>query len=194
MDDDDMMALEPHLTKIFQERKKTTSKKKENQNARETMINFKNRVLDLLLIYVRKESASPLALELILPVLRLVRTSSSKQLAEKSFALLREYFDTATKRGLPVPPSQSEETLWEMLQTIHDEVKLGGSKLHGNACSKASLFVVKVLVSVDRGNRGRATDVYKGSEREWNCDPGSLVQPGFFQEWLGWCVSTRKQK
>ncbi|KAF2495104.1 hypothetical protein BU16DRAFT_486325 [Lophium mytilinum] len=191
MDDEEMMALEPHLTKIFQERKKTTSKKKENKNARETMLNFKNRVLDLLSIYVKKQHENPLALELILPVLRLVRTSTSKQLSEKSFGLLREYFD-ACKKGLPKPEGQ--ELLWEILKTVHEEVKIDGSKLHGNACSKSSLFVVKVLVAMDRKNRGKATDVYKESEREWNLDPGSKVQSGFFSEWLNWCIQTRRQK
>ncbi|KAF2808043.1 uncharacterized protein BDZ99DRAFT_536019 [Mytilinidion resinicola] len=191
MDDEEMMALEPHLTKIFQERKKTTSKKKENKNARETMLNFKNRVLDLLLIYVKKQHQNPLALGLILPVLRLVRMSTSKQLSEKSFNLLKEYFE-ACKKGLPKPEAQ--EQLWEILKTVHEEVKIDGSKLHGNACSKSSLFVVKVLVAMDRENRGKATDVYKESEREWNLDPSSKVQSGFFSEWLNWCIQTRRQK
>ncbi|KAK5240618.1 DNA-directed DNA polymerase, partial [Cryomyces antarcticus] len=67
MDDEEMMALEPHLTKIFEERKKLPNKKKEGRDAKETVINFKNRVLDLLAIYVKQQHANPLALNLILP-------------------------------------------------------------------------------------------------------------------------------
>ena len=192
MDDEQMMALEPHLTKIFQERKKTTSKKREKKDARENVINFKNRVLDLLLIYVKKQHANALALQLILPLLRLVRISTSKQIAEKSFNLLKEYFDACKGKELPVPDEGGE--IWEILDEIHAEAKLDGSKLHGNACSRSSLFVVKVLVALDENNYGRAVDVYSESQKQWYLDTKSKTQPALFTEWINWSINTRKQK
>ncbi|KAI7038676.1 hypothetical protein KC352_g46770, partial [Hortaea werneckii] len=68
MDDEQMMALEPHLTNIFKERKKDASKKQEGKDAKENIINFKNRVLDLLNIYVKGQYGQTLALDLILPL------------------------------------------------------------------------------------------------------------------------------
>ena len=192
MDDEQMMALEPHLTKIFQERKKTTSKKREKKDARENVINFKNRVLDLLLIYVKKQHANALALQLILPLLRLVRISTSKQIAEKSFSLLKEYFDACKGKELPVPDEGGE--IWEILDEIHAEARLDGSKLHGNACSRSSLFVVKVLVALDENNYGRAVDVYSKSQKQWFLDTKSKTQPALFTEWINWSINTRKQK
>jgi len=192
MDDEQMMALEPHLTKIFQERKKTTSKKREKKDARENVINFKNRVLDLLLIYVKKQHANALALQLILPLLRLVRISTSKQIAEKSFSLLKEYFDACKGKELPVPDEGEE--IWEILDEIHAEAKLDASKLHGNACSRSSLFVVKVLVALDENNYGRAVDVYSESQKQWYLDTKSKTQPALFTEWINWSINTRKQK
>lgn len=192
MDDEQMMALEPHLTKIFQERKKTTSKKREKKDARENVINFKNRVLDLLLIYVKKQQANALALQLILPLLRLVRISTSKQIAEKSFSLLKEYFDACKGKELPVPDEGGE--IWEILDEIHAEARLDGSKLHGNACSRSSLFVVKVLVALDVNNYGRAVDVYSESQKQWFLDTKSKTQPALFTEWINWSINTRKQK
>jgi len=192
MDDEQMMPLEPHLTKIFQERKKTTSKKREKRDARENVINFKNRVLDLLLIYIKKQHANALALQLILPLLRLVRISTSKQIAEKSFNLLKEYFDACKGKELPVPDEGGEA--WEILGEIHAEAKLDGSKLHGNACSRSSLFVVKVLVALDENNYGRAVDVYSESQKQWYLDTKSKPQPALFTEWINWSINTRKQK
>ena len=192
MDDEQMMALEPHLTKIFQERKKTTSKKREKKDARENVINFKNRVLDLLLIYVKKQHANALALQLILPLLRLVRISTSKQIAEKSFSLLKEYFDACKGKELPVPDEGGE--IWEILDEIHAEARLDGSKLHGNACSRSSIFVVKVLVALDKTNYGRAVDVYSESQKQWFLDTKSKTQPALFTEWINWSINTRKQK
>jgi len=191
MDDEQMMALEPHLTKIFQERKKTTSKKREKKDARENVINFKNRVLDLLLIYVKKQHANALALQLILPLLRLVRISTSKQIAEKSFSLLKEYFDACRGKELPVPDGGE---IWEILDEIHAEAKLDASKLHGYACSRSSLFVVKVLVALDENNYGRAVDVYSESQKQWYLDTKSKTQPALFTEWINWSINTRKQK
>lgn len=192
MDDEQMMALEPHLTKIFQERKKTTSKKREKKDARENVINFKNRVLDLLLIYVKKQHANALALQLILPLLRLVRISTSKQIAEKSFSLLKEYFDACKGKELPVPGEGGE--IWEILDEIHAEAKLDTSKLHGNACSRSSLFVVKVLVALDENNYGRAVDVYSESQKQWYLDTKSKTQPTLFTEWINWSINTRKKQ
>ncbi|OCL14037.1 hypothetical protein AOQ84DRAFT_429109 [Glonium stellatum] len=192
MDDGQMMALEPHLTKIFQERKKTTSKKREKKDARENVINFKNRVLDLLLIYAKKQHANALTLQLILPILRLIRVSTSKQISEKSFNLLKEYFDTCKGKELPIP--DEEEKIWVMLEQIHAEARLDGSKLHGNACSRSSLFVVKVLVALNEDNYGRAVDVYSETQKQWYQDAKSKIQPALFTEWINWSINTRKQK
>ncbi|KAI7044259.1 hypothetical protein KC352_g46365, partial [Hortaea werneckii] len=107
MDDEQMMALEPHLTNIFKERKKDASKKQEGKDAKENIINFKNRVLDLLNIYVKGQYGQTLALDLILPLTILVRTTTSKPTSEKAFAVLKQYFDSCSKhKTLPQPQDQ----------------------------------------------------------------------------------------
>ncbi|OCK79185.1 hypothetical protein K432DRAFT_300397 [Lepidopterella palustris CBS 459.81] len=192
MDDEEMMALEPHLARIFRERRNITSKKKEKKDARQAVINFKNRVLDLLLIYVKKQHANPLALQLILPLLRLVGNSTSKQVAEKSFGLLKEYFDACKGKELPRPDEGKE--LLETLKKIHLQAKTNGSKMHGNACSRSSIFIVKILVALDESNYERAVDVYSESQKQWYRNANSQVQPALFTEWINWSVNTRKSK
>ncbi|KAB8346321.1 hypothetical protein FH972_023365 [Carpinus fangiana] len=164
MDDEQMMALEPHLAAIFRERaaaaskdNKPTQKKADHRSAKENITAFKNRVLDLLLIYVRRCSDQLLAVELVLPVLRLIRTTKSKQVAEKAQGLLRVYFETAKKKGWgldsQVPRTDLSEAardeflgLEKRLTDVHAEALLFGSRAHASACSSASLFFARAVL------------------------------------------------
>ncbi|KAF2204935.1 hypothetical protein GQ43DRAFT_453433 [Delitschia confertaspora ATCC 74209] len=191
MDDEQMMALDPHLVKIFQERAKVTSKKKEREGAKQTVVQFKSRVLDLLAIFVEKQQSSPLALEIVVPLIQRVRPSTNKQIADKSYKILKSYFG-GKKAALPVP--EEENTVWQMLQDIHEEAKLGGgSTLHANACSSASVYTAKVLVSLNKKNYVKVVDVYAESQKEWFMDKKSAVQPSLFTEFQNWSTQTRKQ-
>ncbi|KAK5725588.1 DNA-directed DNA polymerase [Elasticomyces elasticus] len=191
MDDEQMMALEPHLTNIFKERNKLASKKQDNKDAKENIINFKNRVLDLLAIYVKSQYENVIALDIILPLTSLVRTTSSKATAEKAFAVLKQYFEACNKnKSLPQP--EDVGACFEVLEAIHEEIKLGGSKLHANACSRASLFMAKVLVAMDVKNYKKIAKSYASLQREWYLDSNSKVQGSVFTEWTSWSLATRK--
>ncbi|KAF2088415.1 hypothetical protein K490DRAFT_39843 [Saccharata proteae CBS 121410] len=190
MDDEEMMALEPHLTKIFQERKKNAGKKRENKDAKETMINFKNRVLDLLLIYVKHQHANTMAMDLILPLLRLIRRTTSKQLAEKSFNLLKQYVDTS-KKSLPKP--EADAAVLEVLKCVHDEAKADSSKLHASASSRSSLFLAKVVTTHDPERFDQVIDLYGETQKQWHGDPKCKTHPSFFTEWTNWLIGTKKQ-
>ncbi|OJD36988.1 dna polymerase v [Diplodia corticola] len=199
MDDDDMMALEPALVKIFKQRREAAnkSKKKDNKDAKATMVNFKNRVLDLLLIYVKQQHANPLAMDTIMPLLRLIRETNTKQLAEKASNLLKQYSDAA-KKGMPVLGDGETDSAWQLLSDIHTEVAKDASKLHAGACSRASLFVAKALVSKDEKdkveNYGKVADLYARTQKNWYADPKSQLHPSFFNEWINWSVATRQNK
>lgn len=191
MDDEQMMALEGHLTTIFKERKKTTSKKQDNKDAKQNIVNFKNRVLDLLAIYVKTQYSSILSLDLLLPLCILVRETSSKPTAEKAFAVLKQCFEACNKhKSLPAPGDV--EACFTLLQEVHQEMKKGGSKLHANACSRASLFLSKVLVTLDPALYGRVVGLYAGLQAEWWGDAGSKVHGSVFTEFNSWSIGTRR--
>ncbi|KAF2101864.1 hypothetical protein NA57DRAFT_33871 [Rhizodiscina lignyota] len=190
MDDDQMMALEPALAKIFKERRDATSKKQDRKEAKERMINFKNRALDLVAIYTKKEHANPLALGLILPLLDLIGSSSSQQLAEKAFKILKTYFDSCKGKDLPVPTDM--EAAWALLEGIHDSAGRYPAKMYGSACSRASLFVAKVLVALDEDNYDRVADIYGNTQKQWHRSKDSKVQTAMFIEWISWSSNTRR--
>ena len=87
MDDEQMFQLEPQLTEMFKQRlaqKPSDSKskrraggvkKQEQATARQAVLEFKNRVLDLFEEYLTKHPGLPLTLRASIPLLELVRTT-----------------------------------------------------------------------------------------------------------------------
>lgn len=188
MDDDEMMALEPSLTKIFQQRKEASgsSKTREKKDAKQNMLNFKNRVLDLLLIYIKQQHDNRLGLELILPLLQLMRTTTSKQISEKTFGLLKRYFDTSKAKGMPKHVDLVEVS--SKMVTVHTEALKFASKMHAAACSRASLFLARVLLDAEEANLDAIIDLY--SETQKRCMAGrSKLTSSFWTEWINWSFS-----
>jgi DNA polymerase phi len=193
MDDEQMMALDPHLTKIFQERSKISSKKQQREDAKQTVVQFKSRVLDLLSIFMEKEYSSPLTLEVLLLLLRRIRASANKQLADKSYKILKTYTDSRAHHKAPLPKPTDLDSVWETLSTIHEEAILGGgSAVHATACSNASLHVVKTLVGLDKQHYSKIVDVYAESQKKWFMDTKSALQPTLFAQFQNWSVSARQ--
>lgn len=198
MNDDEMEEIDAQLANVFRARRAVVSQHKDKKDARENMLNFKNRVLDLLEIFVKKCHASPLALDIILPLLRLTRRSTVKQIANKAAAVLREYTKLCKGASVPDIPSQDGEgetlqSVWELLRAVHKEAGHSGPPAHASACSQASLLVVKVLVKADKGNVGGVVDVYGETRKEQLGSTRCHVQPSFFTDWNNWCVSASKQ-
>ncbi|KAH8427801.1 DNA-directed DNA polymerase POL5 [Aspergillus melleus] len=191
MNDDEMEQVDDALVKVFKARRDALGQKKDKKDARENMVNFKNRVLDLLEIYVKKCHSSILALDLILPLLRLTRRSTVKQVSNKANAVLREY--TKLCKGSSLPAIEETEPVWELLKSIHTEATRSGPPAHASGCSQASLLVVKVLVAQDKEAVAGVVDVYAATRKQQLLSKKCHVQPSLFTDWNNWCVSASKQ-
>lgn len=195
MDDDQMMALDPHLSNIFRQRSKSTSSKQQRKDAKQNVVQFKSKVLDLLAIYMEKQYSNALTLSILIPVLRRTRAQANEQTADKAAKLLKTFFNTRTKHKAPLPRPDNVEAVWEVLKGIHEEAKLGsGAKIHAGVCSAASLYVVKVLVGLDKGNYSRVVDVYAETQKQWFMDKKFPLQPVLFSQFQNWSQETRKQQ
>ncbi|RDW93732.1 DNA-directed DNA polymerase POL5 [Aspergillus mulundensis] len=191
MGDDEMEEIDTALVKVFKARRDALSKKNDKKDAKETMVNFKNRVLDLLEIYVKNKQchSSLLALDLILPLLRLTRRSSVKQISNKANSVLREYTKLCKGASLPALESDDVEAVWELLKAIHAEAMHSGPPAHASGCSQASLLVVKVLTAHDKNAVNGVVDVYAETRKAQLLSSKCHVQPSFFTDWNNWCVS-----
>ncbi|KAL2257198.1 hypothetical protein VTK26DRAFT_521 [Humicola hyalothermophila] len=213
MTDSEMMAVDEKLAEIFKQRSKLTNKKKEKKDAKETVINFKHRVLDLLAIFVKKEAAAgnPLVFDVLLPLLHLVRTTTTKALANKACETISNFSkslkkarstlisaatttsdDTADKTA----PTLDQEALLELLRELHEEASKDPSHAFARAVSTASLAVASVLCgggaagTADNNNnkKEQVFGLYARTQLRWF--QGEVkIQPAFFSDWLNWCQS-----
>lgn len=189
MSDSEMMALDSKLVEIFSQRKKVPNKKQEQKDAKETMVNFKSRVLDLLDIYVKKQATNPLAFGLLLPLLQLVRTTKTKQLADKAHDIILAFskaFRTAKKHENAPTVNISEKS--KLLKIIHLEASKDPSHMFARAASSASLLVASSMYRADKGSVKKIAGVYRDSQVAW-VEGEVKMQAAFFVEWVNWCQS-----
>ena len=190
MNDEQMEALDAHLEKVFRERKNLDNQKTQNKNAREAITNFKSRVLELLGIYIKQQHSKPLALDLLIPLLNLIRTTKSPIVSNKACDLIQDYAKLCKPTSVPSPPD-SNATI-QLLQEIHQQARKEGSKAYNSACSRASLLLVKALAADGREHLGAVVAIYAESHRRFMLDPkGSHVKASFFADWLNWSVTAR---
>ncbi|KAL8715990.1 MAG: hypothetical protein Q9220_000657 [cf. Caloplaca sp. 1 TL-2023] len=189
MDDAQMEAIDEHIASVFKERQKATSQKKQKTNAKETVVNFKCRVLELLDIFVKKRHTDLLALEVLLPLLTLIRTTTSSLVSSKACNLVREFGRLC--KGRDVPQLRDATDAIKLLQGVHTEAGREGSNAHASACSHASLLLVKTLAAQDKGNLRQVVEVYAATQKSLLLDPTCRVKIFLFTDWLNWCSTAR---
>lgn len=198
MDDDEMMALEPALVKVFQERRKalpSKSAKQQQKNAKRSVIEMKFRVLDLLEIHAKEVTPNFILRDRIPDLLALIRTSKDRSVTGRAHKVLRLIFGAAKNKGLPVhsdPTVKDASNLRDLLIEVHNEALQGESKQHAEACGQASIFVARCLLAADEdGGFESAVDRYNDTQKVW-FRGGSKMVSSFFADWARWCDDMKK--
>lgn len=191
MSDSEMLDLDAKLVEIFKQRKKTPNKKKEKKDARETIVNFKNRILDLLEIYVKKQAGRPEAFGLLLPLLDCMKTTGTKQVSEKAHGVLTAFGKAYRSAG--VKGEKTDFDLAEriaLLKTIHEEASkdVNGSHAFAKATSSASLLVASSLWKADKRLVKKVAGVYRDSQVSWVMGEKKFAAT-LFHDWTNWCQS-----
>ncbi|KAL6249880.1 DNA-directed DNA polymerase [Rhinocladiella similis] len=191
MDDDEMMELDVKLAEVFRARNEQQSrnKKKEAKEAKENVVNFKNRVLDLIELYLRQQQQNPLTLYLIVPLLTLARTSRSKQLADRGCSIWQHFY-TRSNKASNVPfldSGRSVDDAFRVLRSVHNEACMDSSNAHSKVASQASIFLVKVLVNAVPEKIGIVVEIYAATQLRQLTEKKCRVSPTFFADWNNWC-------
>ena len=186
MNDEQMEALDSHLETVFRERKKVVSEKTQKKEARETIVNFKCRVLELLDIFVKH-------CHTLLPsLLTAIQTTKSPLVSSKALDLIRKYSQLCKKEKIPSPTVDAhKDAILSLLKGIHEQATKEGSNAYASACSQASLLFVKVLASQDRESLKKVLRIYTKTQEQALFDPNCRVKSSFFSDWLNWCASAR---
>lgn len=194
MNDNEMMELDAKLAEVFRARneQQAKNKKKDAKDAKENVVNFKNRVFDLVESYLKTQQKNSLALEFIMPLLTLVRTTQTKQLADRGANILQQFFGRS--KGVNVPDLSAGghiEDALQILQSVHNEACLESSNIHSIVASQASILLVKALVFADPKHVEPVVQIYAATRMKQLTDRKCRVLPGFFTEWNNWCQSVR---
>ncbi|KAL8771894.1 MAG: hypothetical protein Q9209_002832 [Squamulea sp. 1 TL-2023] len=189
MDDNQMEALDEHIASMFKARKRAVSKKKQKVDARETIVNFKCRVLELLEIFVQMRHTDVLALDLLVPLLIVTRTTTSSLVSSKACNVMRDFSKLC--KSQEVPQIVDKAAIVKLLREVHIEAMWESSNAHASACSQASLLLVKILVADDRENLRLVVKVYGDTQVSLLMDPNCRVKTSFFTDWLNWCNTAR---
>ena len=197
MAEEEMTALDEKLAAVFRARKAASTSNKKNQQWKETkdaMIVFKKRVLDLVDIYLKREQLRPIALDLALPLIVAARQTTTKAIRTRAHEILEGWCSRCKGNTVPQIDGQltSDKAVLLKLQAVHEEAGRDDSRAHANACSKASILLVKTLLQ-SRTDIGQIVDLYAETRKRQLCDKSCRVQPVFFTIWNNWCTSARQQ-
>lgn len=196
MDDNEMMELDAKLAEVFRARNEQQSKnkKKDAKEAKENIVNFKNRVLDLVESYFKHQQQNALSLDLLLPLLRLARTTQAKQLADRSCNIVQQFCSRCKGPNSPELQhgSQTQHAIG-ILKSIHEEASMEASNAQSNVASLSSILVVKALVKADPANIKTVVEVYAFTRTRQLTEKKCRVLPGFFTEWNNWCQTARER-
>ncbi|KAJ9607320.1 DNA-directed DNA polymerase [Cladophialophora chaetospira] len=196
MDDDQMMELDSKLAEVFRARNEQQSKnkKKDTKEAKENVVNFKNRVLDLIESYFKHQQQRPLTIDLLLPMLKLARTTQTKQLADRSCNIVQQFCSRC--KGPNVPELQDDfqkRHAIDVLKHLHKEASMESSNAQSNVTSLSSILVVKALVKADPAIVKEVVEVYAFSRIKQLTEKKSRILPGFFTDWNNWCQTAREK-
>jgi DNA polymerase phi len=180
MTDSEMMQYDQKLAEVFKHRMQKPNKKKEQQDAKETMIIFKHRILDFLDIYVKKEAQNQLAFGLLLPLLQLTRTTSTKEVGNKAVKVIGNFSDAVKKQKTKSGGSA------ELLHDILQEATKDSSHAFARAVSTSGLLVASSINDVEK-----VMDTYYSSLKDWALR-GAAVQASLYSDWLNWLQAHRK--
>ncbi|PNY26342.1 DNA polymerase V [Tolypocladium capitatum] len=197
MSDSEMLALDEKLAEVFKQRTKARpDTKKQKKDAKQSVVNFKHRILDLIDTYVKNEVLNPLAFSLLVPLLSLIRTTSTKALANRACEIVLTYQKGLRKaRG----SKQQEEVegpgadgLLALLVEVHGEAVKDNAHVYAKAASAASLTVASAMFAADREAIKQVAAVYANTQSGWVLGEARL-QSSFFADWNNWCQNHASQ-
>ncbi|KAK9766822.1 DNA-directed DNA polymerase [Basidiobolus ranarum] len=180
--DEEMGDFDAKLAEIFKHKKMM---KAEKRDAKQSILHFKNKILDLLEIFIKKQPQNELLLELIIPLLRFVRNSAAntanKQAGEKATNLLKNKLVKVKDH----PKISDTANALETLEAVHQFARKAPNSTMMQLFSHCSLFLVRVIIgNEDKKSTEKVVDIYKASLNDYMTRKSSNLQPAFFLDLL----------
>ncbi|TFK72185.1 hypothetical protein BDN72DRAFT_792794 [Pluteus cervinus] len=179
MDDDQMMAIDEQLAAAFRSRVNEKRSGK-GTDAQRQATHFKNRVLDLVDIFLRKQSTSPLVLRFINSLIDLISQSGSdeQQLSDKAKGIIRSRIG----KSKDFPTNLTAEEVTELSEALHTRARRIHSPELLSLVSQCCIYLAKVLQGLNEEEI--ALRHYRESLQDFLTRKNSSLNPGFFLDFF----------
>ncbi|KAF8831365.1 hypothetical protein HHX47_DHR1000710 [Lentinula edodes] len=195
MDDDQMMAIDEHLAEVFRSRVNEKKASKDLDAQREAT-HFKNRVLDLIDIFIKKQPSSPLIVRLIIPLVDLITrsTTDEKQLSDKARGIARsrigkaKEFASAEKKKVggggekEEGEGEEQEEVTSIFETLHKRARTERSPDHLSILSDCCIYISQVMLRA--GMQDHVVVQYRHSLIDFISRKNSSLNVSFFQQFF----------
>ncbi|KAK2460593.1 hypothetical protein APHAL10511_007063 [Amanita phalloides] len=177
LDDEQMMAIDRQLTDIFKSR--IDGKRKDGGVHREAT-HFKNRVLDLVDTFIKRQPSSTLNLRLINPLVEILASAGpdERQLADKTRGIIR----TRLGKSKEIPLQVDLDTLMSLLDTIHTRARKSHSAELLPSLSQCSIYLSRIMLHHDAKDALLA--IYRESLVDFFTRKNSALNTVFFQDFM----------
>ncbi|KAI9056874.1 hypothetical protein FKP32DRAFT_1598752 [Trametes sanguinea] len=179
MDDDQMLAIDEQLAAAFRARAGEKGRRKDVDAQREAT-HFKNRVLDLVDVFVKKQPTSPLILRVIFPLVELIVGSGpdEKQLADKATGILRNRIG----KSKDVPTSVAKEDVAKTLEELHTLARKASTGDILSTLNQCSIYLTRVLLHHDA--QEPVQKAYRESLTDFVARKASRLNPPFINDFV----------
>ena len=186
MTDSEMMAINDTLVAAFDHITSTGPESNEAKEAKTFVLNYKNRIVDLVEAYLQQQSGNAAVIFPILPELvRLVARTSSSDLRVRVVELLARYrkkFVKDRKRWVEEGSGKDVKENLTVLEQIHEEIGSRDSQKFAKGASSACLVVAAAVVAMDRDKIGELNRMHEKLEGEVK-KKKKKVHKSFFETW-----------
>ncbi|KIL68594.1 hypothetical protein M378DRAFT_190984 [Amanita muscaria Koide BX008] len=175
MDDDQMMAIDEQLSMVF---RSSVGVKKKDLSAQREATHFKNRVLDLVDTFLKRQPTSPLNILLINPLVEILTGSSAdeQQLVDKTRGILRTRFG----KSKDIPANVDLENLKSVLNMVHTQARKSSQFLP--SLTQCSIYLARIMLHHDAKDALLA--IYRQSLIDFFARKKSALKTAFFQEFI----------
>ncbi len=141
---------------------------------------YKNRVLDLVDTFLKKQPSSPFITRLILPLVDLIVSTSAdeRQLADKATGLLRSRIG----KSKDLPAQIEKEQVTTVLEEIHSRARKAPTSDVLATLGQCSLYLTKALLHADEEQP--VVKVYRDSLEDFVSRKASRLNTTFIQDFI----------
>ncbi|ORX80479.1 hypothetical protein BCR32DRAFT_327691 [Anaeromyces robustus] len=171
LNDDEMLDFDEKLAEIFKQRKII---KNSRRDSKQQILHFKFKVLEMLDIFIKKQSTNVLVLELVMPLLHLVKqlygSHDQQQLYERVQSLLKNRL--LKIKDYPKNDDVNTKELFELLEEVNKFAEKCNEPELCNLAGEVSIFIVKVILG-NNIKKEKESNSKKSSKKSDSSDSSS---------------------